>query len=221
MGHFALGWKALFRVWNDNAFASQVGKWLGEHPAGMPADAAPTAPATARQPAEHVPLHPRPPRISTNRIPHAATDPLAPARSGEKGGGNHRHEALSLLATLQRDARLLDYLKAPLAQYSDAQVGAAARAVHKDAAAVIERFFGVEPLTAQAEGATVEVPPGYDPAKIRLVGNVPAAGNGSGGNGTLRGRLAHPGWKATRAEVPAWTGNTDSVTVLAPTEVEF
>ena len=125
-----------------------------------------------------------------------------------------RHDALSLLAVLQREARLLDFLKEPIEGYSDAQIGAAVRSVHKDSAAVVERMFGVEPLQAGAEGGAVEVPAGYDPARYRLVGNVP-------GQGPLRGKLVHPGWKATRADVPEWTGRADSAQVLAPVEVEF
>ena len=125
-----------------------------------------------------------------------------------------RHEALSLLAVLQREARLLDFLKEPIEGYDDAQIGAAVRSVHKDSAAAIERMFGVVPLDASAEGASVEVPAGYDSARYRLVGNVPA-------QAPMRGKLAHPGWKATRADVPAWTGRADAAPVLAPTEVEF
>ena len=125
-----------------------------------------------------------------------------------------RHEALSLLAVLQREARLLDFLKEPIEGYSDTQIGAAVRSVHKDSAAAVERMFGVVPLDASAEGASVEVPAGYDPARYRLVGNVPA-------QAPMRGKLAHPGWKATRADVPAWTGRTDAAQVIAPTEVEF
>lgn len=125
-----------------------------------------------------------------------------------------RHEALSLLAVLQREARLLDFLKEPIEGYDDAQIGAAVRSVHKDSAAAVERMFGVVPLDASAEGAPVEVPAGYDPARYRLVGNVPS-------QSPMRGKLAHPGWKATRADVPAWTGRADAATVLAPTEVEF
>ncbi len=125
-----------------------------------------------------------------------------------------RHDALSLLAVLQREARLLDFLKEPIEGYSDAQIGAAVRSVHKDSAAVIERMFGVEPLQAGAEGGPVEVPAGYDPARYRLVGNVPS-------QGPLRGKLAHPGWQATRSDVPEWTGRAEAAQVIAPAEVEF
>jgi hypothetical protein len=58
------------------------------------------------------------------------------------------------------------------------------------------------------------VPAGYDPVRYRVVGNVPSGG------GPIRGMVVHPGWKAARADVPAWNGKTDAVNVLAPTEVE-
>ena len=41
-----------------------------------------------------------------------------------RAGCATRHDALSLLAVLQREARLLDFLKEPVEGYSDAQVGA-------------------------------------------------------------------------------------------------
>ncbi len=80
---------------------------------------------------------------------------------------------------------------------------------------MVERLFGVEPLSAQAEGTTLELPAGYDPVRYRLVGNVPGAG------AVLRGTVVHPGWKALRADVPAWNGKADAANVLAPTEVQF
>ena len=40
-----------------------------------------------------------------------------------------RSEALTLLATLQREARLIDFLKESLDNYADDQIGAAVRAV--------------------------------------------------------------------------------------------
>ncbi|MGV2334905.1 MAG UNVERIFIED_CONTAM: DUF2760 domain-containing protein [Planctomycetaceae bacterium] len=45
-----------------------------------------------------------------------------------------RSEAISLLATLQREGRLLDFLKEPIDAYSDAQIGAAVRDIHRDCA---------------------------------------------------------------------------------------
>lgn len=124
-----------------------------------------------------------------------------------------RSEALTLLAALQREARFVDFVKEPLAGYSDAQVAAAARDIHRDCGAVLERFFGLAPIVAQEEGSQVEVPAGYDPARYRLTGNVV-------GEPPYRGRLIHPGWEATRCELPSWSGREESIRVVAPVEVE-
>lgn len=124
-----------------------------------------------------------------------------------------RSEALTLLAALQREARLVDIVKEPLADYSDAQIGAAARQVLRDCGAVLDRMFGLEPLLAQGEGSTVEVPAGYDPLRFRVTGNV-------SGQPPLSGRLVHPGWQATRCELPEWTGSAEASRIIAPAEVE-
>jgi hypothetical protein len=125
-----------------------------------------------------------------------------------------RNDALSLLSLLQREARLVDFLKEPIDTYSDADVGAAVRSLHKDCAAALERLFALEPLSSQPEGSTIEVPAGFDPAQYRFVGNIPA-------RPPFRGKVAHPGWKAKRCEVPVWKGTEESALVLSPTEVEF
>jgi hypothetical protein len=40
-------------------------------------------------------------------------------------------------------------------------------------------------------------------------------------DGPLHGVLVHPGWKANRADVPAWNGRADGANVVAPVEVEL
>jgi hypothetical protein len=129
--------------------------------------------------------------------------PKAPARS----------EALTLLATLQREARLLDFIMEPLAGYNDAQIGAVARDVHRDCGKVIERLFAPKPAASSPEGAEIEVPAGFDAMRYRLVGNV-------GASPPLRGKLIHPGWEAARCELPAWSGSAATVRIIAPIEVE-
>lgn len=124
-----------------------------------------------------------------------------------------RSEALTLLAALQREARLIDLVQEPLADYSDEQIGAAARNVLRDSATVLQRFFALKRVSSQAEGETAEVPANYDPARYRLVGNV-------NGNGPHRGQLTHAGWEATTVNLPAWTGSNQSALVVAPAEVE-
>jgi hypothetical protein len=124
-----------------------------------------------------------------------------------------RSDALTLLATLQREARLIDFLMEDLSGYDDAQIGAAARDVHRGCAAALERMFTLRPLRYQEEGAHVEIVAGYDPAQITLTGNVT-------GQLPLRGTLVHHGWQAMQCELPAWSGQEESARVIAPAEVE-
>ena len=125
-----------------------------------------------------------------------------------------RSEALTLLAALQREARLVDFLMEPIAGYDDAQIGAAVRDIHRDSAALLERMFGVRPLESQSEGATIEVPAGFDAARYSLTGAV-------SGQPPHRGVLAHHGWQATRCELPSWTGSDAAALVVAPAVVEL
>jgi len=124
-----------------------------------------------------------------------------------------RSEAITLLSALQREARLVDLVQQPLGQFSDEQIGAAARSVLTDCAAVISRFFDLQPIAASEEGATVDVPAGYDPSRYKLAGSVSGAG-------PFRGQLVHRGWRATAIKLPGWTGSKDAALVIAPAEVE-
>jgi len=67
-----------------------------------------------------------------------------------------RSEAITLLATLQREARLVDFLMEPLDEYSDAQIGAAVRDVQRNARATLERLFDLQPVAAGQEGERIE-----------------------------------------------------------------
>ncbi|MHB0955348.1 MAG: DUF2760 domain-containing protein [Pirellulaceae bacterium] len=124
-----------------------------------------------------------------------------------------RSDAISLLATLQREARLIDMVKEPLTQYNDAQVGAAARDVLRDCGRVLDRLFELQPVVDQEEGSLIDVPAGYDTGRYRLTGKV-------GGSPPFQGRLVHHGWLATRCEVPTWSGSVASSMIVAPQEVE-
>jgi hypothetical protein len=117
------------------------------------------------------------------------------------------------LAALQRESRLVDLIQEPLDNYTDEQVGAAARSVLRGSAGVIERLFGLKPVLAQDEQSSVDVPASYDPARLRLTGKVE-------GNGPFRGKLAHKGWQATAVNLPAWTGSKEAALVIAPAEIE-
>ena len=120
-------------------------------------------------------------------------------------------DALVLLQTLQREARLVDFLKEDLAGYDDAQVGAAVRDVHRDAAAVLDRLFAPAPAVSVEEGSELD-PATQPPGRVRTVGGA------GGGTGTV----VHAGWAATKVNLPARTGPADdaSARVIAPAEVE-
>lgn len=139
------------------------------------------------------------------------TQPAAPARLP---AASIRPDGLAVLAALQREARLVDFLQEPLDSYSDAQVGAAVREVHRQAGEAVERMFGLQPLLDREEGETVDVEPGYDPARLRLSGNVAGAP-------PYHGRLCHHGWLASRCDLPEWTGSPQAAFVVAPAEVQI
>ena len=125
-----------------------------------------------------------------------------------------RSEAITLLGALQREARFVDFIQESLAGYSDAQIGAVVRDVHRDSAAVLDRLFALKPAVPQEEGSEVDVPKGFDAGRLRLTGNVAS-------EPPLSGRLVHPGWEAAKCELPTWTGSKDSARVIAPAEVEI
>jgi hypothetical protein len=119
--------------------------------------------------------------------------------------------ATQMLALLQRDGRLLDFLMEDLAAYPDAQVGAAARDVHAGTRQALDRYLSLAPVMHEEEGQTVSVDRGTDAARIKIVGNV-------AGQPPYRGVLRHRGWEATRVELPPLPSSGRSI--LAPAEVE-
>ncbi|NCC52856.1 MAG: DUF2760 domain-containing protein [Spartobacteria bacterium] len=125
-----------------------------------------------------------------------------------------RNDALNLLALLQREARLLDFLKENLDSYSDAQIGAAVRDIHRDAGAAVERLFDLKPVLDQQEGAPVTVPEGFSPNQYKLTGSV-------SGEAPFKGRLCHHGWKAARCELPEWHGEERTAMIVMPAEVQI
>ncbi len=147
---------------------------------------------------------PTPPQLEKPKSTPAPAPPAKPVRS----------EALTLLAALQREARFVDFIQEDLTGYTDAQIAAAVRDVHSQCRKVLERMFALRPACSQAEGQPIEVPAGFDPARFHLTGRVD-------GVPPFRGRVVHPGWEATRCELPVWTGSTAAARVVAPVEVEI
>ncbi|MFN3191779.1 MAG: DUF2760 domain-containing protein [Aureliella sp.] len=123
-----------------------------------------------------------------------------------------RSDAISLLATLQREARFVDIVKEPLGDYSDEQVGAAARDVLRDCGSVLDRLFKIEPVLNQEDGTQVAIPEDTTAAKLRLTGNAT--------EDAKSGTLVHHGWQAQQCELPKWTGSKEQALVIAQAEVE-
>ena len=131
---------------------------------------------------------------------------VAAATPEDQGG-----RAVQLLAILQRDGRLVDFLMEDLGGYADAQIGAAVRDVHASCRTSLARYVTLAPVLSDAEGATVLVDGGADAARVKVVGNV-------GGAPPYRGELRHRGWDATRVDLPPLPATCR--TVVAPAEVE-
>ncbi len=148
-------------------------------------------------------------QASKPEAPKAIAAPVKPAAPTRP----LRSDAVSLLAALQREGRLIDFLKEQIDAYSDAQVGAAVRDIHRDCSAVLERQFAIRPVLDQPEGSSVNLSGQSKGGQIKLTGKV---GEGSPASGAL----VHHGWKVSKSDLPVWTGDADSASIVAPAEVE-
>ena len=121
--------------------------------------------------------------------------------------------ALRLLSLLQQEGRLIDFLKEDIDTYDDAQIGAAVRSIHAGCRKALSERIELERIFAAEDGSQVTVESGFDPAAVRLTGNV-------SGTPPFRGTLQHGGWSASKVTLPQSPGETDP-TIVAPAEVEI
>jgi hypothetical protein len=145
----------------------------------------------------------------------AALDkPVAVAEKPAETPAEKTHASgLAVLALLQREGRLIDFLQEDVGAFSDAEIGAAARVVHAGSRKVLAQYITLEPVLKDSEGATVTVPAGFDAGRIRLTGNV-------AGQPPFRGALKHHGWVAASVRLPTVSSSLDPK-VIAPAEVEL
>src|SRR5262245_54754667 len=122
-------------------------------------------------------------------------------------------EAVRLLALLQREGRLLDFLLEDVASYSNEQIGAAVRDIHNNCQHTLKEHIVLGPVMAHKEGDTVEVPAGFDPSAIRLTGNVT-------GEPPFKGTLQHHGWRVQDLKLDPPPEGQDEL-VLQPAEVDL
>lgn len=121
--------------------------------------------------------------------------------------------ALQLLGLLQREGRFIDFLQENMAAFPDVEVGMAARVVHEGCNKVLREHLQLSPIWEAEEGSRVTVAAGFDPASIRLTGNVV-------GQAPFTGQLAHRGWRAAELKLPKVAEGHD-LHVLQPAEVEL
>ncbi len=191
--NISIAFRAFFAALFDRATADRVRRALSP-------DALPALDQPQTTPTE----------ISGEKTTESQRPRTLPSKTSEPP---RQSEAITLLAALQREARFVDFVQESLAEFSDAQIGAAARSVHDDCAKVLQRFFELQPVVEQTEGSPIEIT--FDDLPLfQLTGNVPQTP-------PYHGKLVHAGWKAAKAELPVWSGQPETALIIAPSEVEL
>lgn len=144
---------------------------------------------------------PEPPPVVETKAP--AKQPEPPSESA----------AVQLLAVLQREGRLIDFLQENLSAYDDAQIGAAVRNIQEGSKKALLEHVKLEPVYTEDEGSRITVEEGFDTHAVRLTGNV-------SGNPPFTGTLRHRGWRVLQVDLPQQTGGNENEMIVAPAEVE-
>jgi hypothetical protein len=121
--------------------------------------------------------------------------------------------ALRMLALLQAEARLVDFLLEDISGAADAQIGQAVREVHRKAQAALKQHAVIDTVLPGNEGDTTTVPRGFDPSAVRVIGNVT-------GEPPFTGQIQHPGWRVRELKLAPAPEGADEF-VLQPAEVQI
>ena len=117
-----------------------------------------------------------------------------------------------MLAELQKEGRLIDFLEEDLSEYEDDEIGGSVRTIHEGCRKALDRICKREKVIDQDEESSVRVNKDYDASSIKLSGRVSDMF-------PLKGELVHPGWKVTDIDLPQRPEAMKRV--LAPAEVEI
>ena len=147
------------------------------------------------------------PLMAATRMPATTEKPR-----GDASDSGALDRAVQMLALLQRDGRLVDFLEEDVSSYPDGQLGAAVRSIHSSCRQVLERYIKLEPVLSSEEDHPVTVPVGFDPAAIKLIGSVT-------GQPPIRGLLRHRGWRVSQVTLPSLPQGSGRA-IVAPAEVE-
>jgi hypothetical protein len=143
--------------------------------------------------------------LTRHTAPKPAPAPTAAAATPSDG-------ALQILAILQRDSRLIDFLMEDISAYSDDQVGGAVRSLHDQSRDALNRYIQLAPVIDGVEGTFTRLA-SIDPTSVKLLGNVPP-------QPPAGGVLRHKGWRCIKIDLPALQGKQD-MKIIAPAEVEI
>ena len=203
MSRITLAFSCFFGLLFGGKLPKRAADFLPEDalPKALPAQADGPARAAAKTAAE-TPTTAEPPEPPKPKPGVAKADIASHQRDG----------ALGVIALLQREGRFVDFMRESLDDFEDADIGAAVRDVHRGCNRVIEAHLALEPVMPGEEDDAVTVPVGFDPAEIRLVGEV-------SGDPPFKGTLRHAGLRAIKAKFPELTAGVDR-TIIAPAEVE-
>jgi hypothetical protein len=144
--------------------------------------------------------------------PAAIATSVSRPKEDDRGAPEPFDRAIQMLALLQRDGRLIDFLAENVSSYPDTQLGAAVRTIHDTCRQVLDRYIKLEPVLDSEEDQPVTVQAGFDPGAIKLIGNV-------AGEPPVRGTLRHKGWRVKEVNLPPLP--QAGRMVIAPAEVEL
>jgi hypothetical protein len=148
-----------------------------------------------------------------SQAPIAAGPSITRLKEVERAAPEASDRAVQMLALLQRDGRLIDFLAENISGYPDTQLGAAVRTIHETCRQVLDRYVKLEPILNSEEDQPVTVEAGFDPTAIKLIGNVT-------GHPPVRGVLRHKGWRVKEVNLPPLPQAAGRM-VVAPAEVEL
>ncbi len=198
-----LAFTCWFRLLFDARFAARVRALLAgarTARAGENEDGVATAPTVRAEPASR-----------------SEGAPGKDAESGKPGGVANPPEraaaALQLLALMQREGRLVDFLQQDLTGFSDEDVGTAARVVHDGCRRALQSRATITPCRSEAEGAQITLAPGFDARLVAISGNL-------AGEPPYTGVLRHGGWRIEEFKLPELVGDA-LPEIIQPAEVEL
>ncbi len=153
------------------------------------------------------------PAVTGQQVPVVAAPATSHFKPAEPAASDTLDRAVQMLALLQREGRLIDFLAENISAYPDAQLGAAVRNIHETCRQALDQYVKLEPILDSDEDQPVTVNAGFDPAAIKLIGNV-------AGVPPLRGLLRHKGWRVKDLKMPPLPQASGRL-VIAPAEVEL